>query len=219
MSVHVFHQRANESARNKSRREDPAQLIDTASRRNPEVTLHLRMHCCAEAYIRTHSSGRTQLRPPHHTRRGWPLKRVLRHRSLPYSRREGNRGNAETTAKNAHSRFKVVLFPLSLWPSSRTLTTFRLRFRLSVSRSILSILSLRFFASCSARSLSSRSSWDSFGLGWRATERGSDIERRRPEGGCMFLFMMEHWKGVPRSSTRFTRKESPTAGRLRGLVH
>lgn len=71
---------------------------------------------------------------------------------------------------------------------------FFLRFRRSVSRSILSMLSLRFLASCSACSLPSRSVWDSFAGGWRATARGSDIERRRPEGVCMVPFMMGHSK-------------------------
>ena len=57
----------------------------------------------------------------------------------------------------AHARLRVVLLPLSDWPSRRTLMVFFLRFRRSASRSILSILSLRFLASCSWRSLPSRS--------------------------------------------------------------
>lgn len=107
-----------------------------------------------------------------------------------------------------YSRLSVVLFPLSLWPSKRILTALRLRLRRSASRSILSMLSLRFLASCSLRRRPSRSAGDSSGGGWRATESGSDIERRLPEGGCMVLFMMEHRKEALCSSTRFTRKEA-----------
>lgn len=95
---------------------------------------------------------------------------------------------------NIDLRFKVVLFPLSLCPSSKTLIVFRLRFRLSDSRSILSILSLRFLASCSALSLFSRSSWVSLGGGWSATVSGSDVERRLGVGCCAVLFMMEYYE-------------------------
>ena len=110
-------------------------------------------------------------------------------------------------------RFNVVLFPLSLCPSSSTLMVFRLRFRLSDSRNILSMLSLRFLASCSALSLSSRSTWVSLGGGCSATANGSDEERRLGADCCAALFMMEHYRESTEEYKVYKEIVSPRHGR------
>ena len=79
------------------------------------------------------------------------------------------------------SRFKVVLFPLSLCPSSKTLTSCFTLFSFFSALIISSILSLTRFASSSACNLLCRSSGDSFSGGRRAAARGSERDLRRWE--------------------------------------
>lgn len=79
-----------------------------------------------------------------------------------------------------NSRLRVVLFPLSLCPSKRILTTCFRCCALCDSLSILSMRSLRRRASSSACSLFWRCSGVSFGGGWSAAARGSERDRRRP---------------------------------------
>lgn len=79
----------------------------------------------------------------------------------------------------SHSRFKVVLFPLSLWPNNSTLTSCLTLFSFFSARIISSMLSLTRFASSSATSRLSRSTGVSFWGGRSAAASGSDSDLRR----------------------------------------
>lgn len=97
------------------------------------------------------------------------------------------------------SRFKVVLFPLSLCPSSKTLTSCFTLFSFFSALIMSSILSLTRFASSSACNLLCRSSGDSFSGGRRAAARGSDSDLRRWEtADSVFCLGILRWEGIRR---------------------
>lgn len=117
------------------------------------------------------------------------MSRVVRHmfsgRRLEFPGRPDIRPLApeQCSTEKTNARFNVVLFPLSLCPSSKTLTStlfFFCSWRSSLSCS--SIESLTCFARCSASSRRVRSTGDSSAGGRSIALKGSESERRRPPG-------------------------------------